>query len=136
MNRREFIKLLMAASAALAIPYDAQTEADETIHRNYNPEWEWGVALPILARSYDSFSNDDILFMVQQIKDNAAKHLPKGTPCELRLKFPTNFGTMRGIAWYSFLPEFSKKSWLPCKHEWPGVPDEFHSHLLLERFYI
>lgn len=113
MNRRDFLRGLLAGAVATQVPWAADAPASPRL-----PYMEMGQSMPVSVGRYEGFT----FFEHRDVLAEAARlRLPRGARFEFRMAAPTDYGRHSHVAWYA--DEFMQDQLPETRSTWLWLPD-------------
>jgi len=108
MNRRKFLKLSAAFVGVLAVPFPIGSKAQEWLADKeqrlrwaaFDPHKEYGRAFSITTKDYELIANGESPKVLDIAHKQARRIFPPGTPYQIRMAQPMDFGRNNAIAIY------------------------------------
>lgn len=110
MDRRSFLNLLVAATAAALAPVPVSTAFP------IGGAWEKGRSMTIVKSAIPTNQwGEFFLQLADYLAAQARTALEPGTRFEIRAAYPTNYGTEQGFAWYASSAMQKDPGWTPSR---------------------
>lgn len=125
-TRRAFLLGLAAGAAAVTAPVKAVARWVRP------PPMEWGQAVAFMDRSWSQLPPADRDQLTGILHAQAKRALGAGARYEFRMKLPSHYGRLHGVAWYRHQRMDDEFIWMTGLHEPSWDPER--GFYLLGRF--